>query len=57
MIQRLMIKVTDTIFIKDFQLIFFSVYKQGRFEIYPRRKEAVNQDQKILQRHFRPVPD
>ena len=57
MIQRLIIKVTDTIFIKDFQLIFFSVYKQGRFEIYPRRKEAVNQDQKILQRHFRPVPD
>ena len=57
MIQRLMIKVTDTIFIKDFQLIFFSVYKQGRFEIYPRRKEAVNHDQKILQRHFRPVPD
>ena len=57
MIQRLMIKVTDTIFIKDFQLIFFSVYKQGRFEIYPRRKEAVNQDQKILQRHFHPVPD
>ena len=44
MIQRLMIKVTDTIFIKDFQLIFFSVYKQGRFEIYPRRKEAVNQE-------------
>ena len=57
MIQRLMIKVTDTIFIKDFQLIFFSVYKQGRFEIYPRGKEAVDQDQKILQRHFHPVPD
>ena len=57
MIQRLMIKVTDTIFIRYFQLIFFSVYKQGRFEIYPRRKEAVNHDQKILQRHFRPVPD
>ena len=57
MIQRLIIKVTDTIFIKDFQLIFFSVYKQGRFEIYPRGKEAVDQDQKILQRHFHPVPD
>ena len=42
MIQRLMIKVTDTIFINDFQLIFFSVY--SLFEIYPRRKEAVNQE-------------
>ena len=52
MIQRLMIKVTDTIFIKDFQLIFFSVYKQGRFEIYPRRKEAVNQEFLLLAKNF-----
>ena len=43
-IRFLMIKVINTTCIKDFQSIFFSMSKHGRFEIYPRRKEAVNQE-------------
>ena len=43
-IRLLMIKVINTTCSKDFQSIFFSMSKHGRFEIYTRTKEAVNQE-------------